>query len=60
VFWVELGELEESINVIGVSDDLVLALQRVVLLGCLELYGIVCAFHLEFLADLEELSDSWR
>jgi hypothetical protein len=58
MFWVELGELKESIDVVGVADDLVLALKGVISLGGLELYGSIVALDLELLADLEELSNS--
>lgn len=60
MFWVELGELKESIDVVRVADDLVFALKGVVSLGGLELYGSIVALDLELFTDLEELSNSRR
>lgn len=58
MLWVELGELKESIDVVGVADDLVFTLKGVVSLGGLELYGSIIALDLKLFADLEELSNS--
>lgn len=58
MFGVELCELKESIDVIGIADDLVLTLQGIVSFGGLELDGFIIALYLKFLANLEKLADS--
>lgn len=58
MLWVELGELKESIDVVGVADDLIFTLKGVISLGRLELYGSIIALDLKLFADLEELSNS--
>lgn len=58
MFWVELRELKESIDVVGITDDLVFTLKGVVSFGGLELHSTVIAFDLKLFTNLEELSDS--
>jgi len=59
VLWVHLTELEKSIHIIRVSNDIIFFLNGGILLAGYELDCVILFFNIEFLFKRKILCYSW-
>lgn len=57
---VHLTEVKKRVDIIGVFDDVVLSLQRGILLASFKPDRVILPLDVKFLADREVLAHSWR